>query len=541
MKRSSSSLVILLTGFLSAQTLSAQTVDVAPVTTASHLVQTLVQSETSHHVRNVYSPAGYRLVWSRAGRPTPQALAMITLFEGAAGKGLEPADYAAGTWTARMTDLHTDSAAARFDVAMTSTLVKYATHLRTGRVHPQSVDFDLNTDGKDLHYSALVLNVANATDPVATLSTVEPLYDEYRLLIAALANWRRIAQSNDAAVPVVTKLAPGMDYAGMPQLVAKLRLYGDLPEAAVVNGTRYEGAIVDAVKAFQSRHGLDADGVVSKKTFTSLNVPASDRVAQINRAIERWRWAPAQLEAPAILVNIPEFRLRGISQDGTNDLDMRVVVGKAGAHETPVFEGDMRHVVFRPYWNVPPSIQKTEIASKLDSGFAARNNYEVVDDNGRVQSINADTVQKVRKGSLRVRQKPGTSNALGLVKFLFPNDNNVYLHSTPSQALFSRTRRDFSHGCVRVEDPVALAEWVLQQKPDWTREKIEKTIGGKQDDVYVKLERAIPVVLFYNTVVAEKDGRVKFLDDIYGHDVKLAKVLAPKPAQGLGVMLAAKR
>jgi murein L,D-transpeptidase YcbB/YkuD len=521
--------------------LSAQTVEVAPSTPAARLVQTLLQSEPSLHVKNFYAPAGYRLAWTRNGQPTPQALVLIGQFEGAAAKGLTPADYAGGTWTARMTDLPSDAAAARFDVAMTSMLVRYASHLRSGRVQPQSVDFDFDVTGKQLNYAAFAATVATSNDVVATLATIEPQYDDYRRLLTALATWRRIAQSTDEPVPAVTKLSPSDDYAGMPQLAAKLRLYGDLAPNATVSGTRYEGAIVDAVKHFQTRHGLDADGVVSKKTFAQMNVPASDRVAQIEQSIERWRWAPAQLEAPAILVNIPEFRLRGFSANGENDIDMRVVVGKADGHQTPVFESDMKHVVFRPYWNVPPSIQKNELAGKLDSSYAARNNYEIVDDNGHVQSVDAASVQKVRNGAYRVRQKPGTSNALGLVKFVFPNDDNIYLHSTPSQALFSRTRRDFSHGCIRVEDPVALAEWVLSQKPDWTREKIKSTIDGKQDDVYVKLDRAIPVVLFYNTVVAQPNGDVHFLNDIYGHDTKLAKMLTPKVQQPAGVLLAAKR
>jgi murein L,D-transpeptidase YcbB/YkuD len=537
MKRSLIALVILVT-----VSLSAQTVDVAPATSAAQLVQSIAQTEDSPYVRSFYGPNGYRLAWTRNGRPTPQALALIGLFEGATAKGLDPVDYAAGTWNARMTDLHTDAAAARFDVAITATLVRYATHLRSGRVNPQTVNFDLDTDNKSFNYAALANVVTTSTDVVATIATVEPQHADYRRLLTALATWRRIAQSTDEPVPAVAKLTPGSEFAGLPQLTAKLRLYGDLPATATVTGTRYEGAIVDAVKHFQSRHGLDADGIVSKKTFAQLNTPASERVSQITWAIERWRWTPAQLEMPAIVVNIPEFRLRGFSENGENDIDMRVVVGKAAGHQTPVFEGDMRHVVFRPYWNVPPSIQKTELASKLDSDYAARNNYEIVDDDGNVQSINADTVGKVRKGSLRVRQKPGTSNALGLVKFLFPNDNNVYLHSTPAQALFSRTRRDFSHGCVRVEDPVALAEWVLQQKPEWNRDKIKAAIRGKRDDVYVTLDRAIPVVIFYNTVVAQENGDVFFLDDIYGHNVKLAKALLPKTQQqGAGVLMAAKR
>jgi murein L,D-transpeptidase YcbB/YkuD len=206
---------------------------------------------------------------------------------------------------------------------------------------------------------------------------------------------------------------------------------------------------------------------------------------------------------------------------------MRVVVGKAAGSKTPVFDGDLKHVVFRPYWNVPPSIQRNEIAPKLSSSYAAKHKYEVVDGAGRVQSINADTVSKVRKGVYQVRQKPGTSNALGLVKFLFPNDNNVYLHSTPQQSLFARERRDFSHGCVRVEDPAALAEWVLREKPEWTREKIDAAFNGKKDNVYVNLARPITVKIVYQTVVAQANGDVHFFDDIYGHDAKLIAQMNP--------------
>jgi L,D-transpeptidase YcbB len=253
------------------------------------------------------------------------------------------------------------------------------------------------------------------------------------------------------------------------------------------------------------------------------------------------RWTPA-IEAPAIVVNIPSFTLHALSasNNAEEDLTMRVVVGKAAGHKTPIFDGDLKHVVFRPYWNVPPSIQRGEIAPKLSAAYASRNGYQVVDDNGRVYDINADTVSRVKNGSLQVRQKPGTSNALGLVKFLFPNDHNVYLHSTPQQSLFARSRRDFSHGCVRVEDPAALAEWVLREKPEWTKDKIKAALEGKRDDMYVNLSNPIPVKIIYQTVVAQADGTVHFYDDIYGHDAKLVAALTPAAPKG-AVMVAAKR
>jgi murein L,D-transpeptidase YcbB/YkuD len=524
---------VLLVLVLGAVSTLAQTVDVAPATPAARALQSLVATDASAeraNIRNFYAPAGYRLAWTRNGRPTAQAATLISLFESAEAKGLRSIDYGAGQWSARVSDLTSDAAQARFDYAMTATLVRYAEDVRSGRANPEP--------GMDsLYYPALVSRVASG-DAAAIVASIEPQTDDYRRLLGALATYRRIAVVDTESLPVVTKLVAGSEYAALPQLANRLRLLGDLPADAKVEGTKYEGAIVDAVKHFQSRHGLEPDGIVARGTFTQLNTPASQRVQQIEIALERVRWTPV-VEAPAIIVNIPEFRLRALSTDN-EELTMRVVVGKAAGHKTPVFDGDLKHVVFRPYWSVPPSIQRNEIAPKLSAAYAAKHNYEIVDGSGRVQSVTDETVRRVRNGSLQVRQKPGTANALGLVKFLFPNDNNVYLHSTPQQALFARSRRDFSHGCVRVEDPVKLAEWVLRAKPEWSSEKIKATISGDRDDVYVKVDKPITVKITYQTVVAQANGDVYFYDDIYGHDAKLIASLAPATPKG-GVLVAAKR
>jgi L,D-transpeptidase YcbB len=509
---------------------AAQTVEVAPATPAARALQSLIQTDASAeraHIVNFYAPQAYRLVWTRNAQPTAQALAVLRMFESADARGLRAADYAA----ARFGDLRDDASQARFDYVMTATLMRYANDLRVGRVR-RSVDASLDL--------VTLVNRAATADANAALAAAEPQSDEYRRLLSALSTYRKIATADPNALPVVAKLQKGDAYEALPQLAAKLRLYGDLAADAPISA-KYDGALVDAVKHFQSRHGLDADGVIAKGTFAALNVPATERVQQLEVALERVRSMPVVTDGPSIIVNIPEFKLRAHSgNDADTELTMRVVVGKSSSSRTPVFDGDLKHVVFRPYWNVPPSIQRGEIAPKLSSAYAAKHNYEVVDDAGRVQDINADTVAKVRNGALRVRQKPGTSNALGLVKFLFPNDNNVYLHSTPQQSLFARSRRDFSHGCVRVEDPLALAEWTLRQKPEWTREKIEAAMEGKKDDVYVNLARPIAVKIIYQTVVAQPNGDVHFYDDVYGHDAKLIAQLTPAKTQG-AVMVAAKR
>ncbi|HYI13240.1 MAG TPA: L,D-transpeptidase family protein [Thermoanaerobaculia bacterium] len=523
--------------------MQAQTIEVLPATPAAQLVRSLTDGSTAD-IRNLYAPSGYQLVWTRNGQPTPQALAVVAQLEGAAVKGLVAADYDAGQWSTRLSTLRGDAALARFDVALTTSVMRYASHLRSGRVNPREVRFELTADANQIYLPAFVQQMTASADAAVLLASIEPQHDDYRRLLAALAKYRRIAAEakNETALPVIPKLAAGQTYEGLPQLAALLRRNGDLAADAVVEGNVYQGTIVAAVKSFQSRHGLDSDGVIGRTTFAQLNVPAAQRVQQIEWAIERWRWIPAQLDGPAVIVNIPEFRLRARDGNG-EELTMRVVVGKAAGHRTPVFDGNIKHVVFRPYWGVPPSIQRNEIAPKVakDPGYLARNNYELVSASGKSlgSSVDADTLRGIRSGAIQVRQKPGTANALGLVKFLFPNDNNVYLHSTPQQALFARTRRDFSHGCIRVEDPVALAEWALRGQSDWKKEKIESTIHGKRDDVYVKIERPIAVMILYATAVADADGTVHFHEDIYGHDVQLAKVLAPQ-TRGAAVMLAAK-
>lgn len=529
--------------------LFAQTVEVAPATPVAKAVRSLAAADAGafqSDLRNFYAPAGYRPVWTRSERPTPQARTLIAALENAQVKGLDAADYDGGQWASRLATLRGDASVARFDVALTSAAMRYTSDLTIGRVNPVRVGFDIDVTAKKQYLPNVIAQLASSPDVTTTLAALEPQNDDYRNLLVALAKYRRIAatSANEAPLPVVTKLSPKDTYAALPQLAAILRQHGDLDADVVVAGNLYDGAIVDAVKKFQSRHGLDADGVISKKTFAQLNTPVSRRVEQIEWALERARWMPNHAAGPSIIVNIPEFRLRARNSND-EELTMRVVVGRASGHKTPVFGGDIKHVVFRPYWGVPPNIQRQEIAPKVekDATFLARNNYELVDDTGRSlgSAVDADTVRRVKNGSVSVRQKPGTSNALGLVKFLFPNDNNVYLHSTPQQSLFGRTRRDFSHGCVRVEDPVALAEWTLRDRKEWTKEKIESAIHGKRDDLYVKIERPISVMILYTTAVAAANGEVSFFEDIYGHDVQLANALHPAPStRDAAVLVAAK-
>lgn len=499
---------------LAAATISAQTVDVPATTAAGRALESQLAT-VDFNLRATYAPHGYRLLWTRDGNPTPQALAAIAAFRDAAAKGLDPRRY----------DFVANDPIA-FDINMTAALVRYASDLRIGRVRP-TTQFELDAGAKQVYLPSLVIRASEAGDVNAVLAELEPQSDDYQRLLAALATWRRIAaeSASDQPLPAVAKLVPGDAYAALPQLAERLRRFGDLPSD--FEGTTYDGAVVDAVRRFQSRHGLDADGIISTRTFAALNVPAAQRVKQIELTLERWRWAADQTRGPSIVVNIPEFRLTARNASGET-LEMRVVVGTASRSETPVFEGTLRHVVFRPSWSVPPSIQRGEIARKVekDRGYLARNGYELTDGAGNALGASVDDamIARIRSGAVKVRQKPGPSNALGLVKFYFPNDNNVYLHSTPQQSLFARQRRDFSHGCIRVEEPAKLAAFVL----GWDVEKAAAAMHGTRDNNYVRLADPVQVRILYSTAVARANGEVHFFDDIYGHDAELAKVLTPK-------------
>jgi murein L,D-transpeptidase YcbB/YkuD len=261
-----------------------------------------------------------------------------------------------------------------------------------------------------------------------------------------------------------------------------------------------------------------------------MNQPMNDRVNQLTLSLERWRWLPHNFTEPPIIVNIPEFKLRAGDVLEKPTLITSVVVGKAMRTETPVLEEDMKYLVFWPYWNVPRSILRGEMIPKItkDRSYVKRNGYEVATYSGQAVTddvISDEVLTELRAGKLTLRQKPGPRNALGLVKFIFPNDSSVYLHSTAEQTLFSRSRRDFSHGCIRVEDPKSLALWVMRNNPGWTKSKIDNAFAaGKEQQV--NLARTIPVLIIYTSAVVEEDGQVYFLEDIYGHDKSLAKLEA---------------
>jgi L,D-transpeptidase YcbB len=486
-----------------------------------------------------YEPTGYAPAWVRSSQPLPQALSLIGLFKDARKKGLDPEGYDASRWDERIRALQgspNSLAVGRFDVALTVCAMRYISDLRIGRINPQHFKFGLSVEQKKYDLAKFLRDrILTTPNPEAALDEVEPPFAGYRRTEQALARYIELASTDDGEkLPDVTKpIEPGQSYEGVPRLTRFLKLVGDLPPGATLSSDPqvYGGALVDAVKSFQRHHGLDADGRLGPATIKQLNVPLRDRVLQLQLTLERWRWLPAEFSAPPIIVNIPDFRLRALDENNKVVMDMRVVVGKAMRTQTPVFDRDMTYVVLRPYWNVPPSILRSEIvpAIQRDRSYIARKNYEVATHDGKVVTsgnISDDVLTQLRAGKLMVRQKPGPTNALGLVKLIFPNEHNVYLHSTPSQTLFSRSRRDFSHGCIRVEKPAELAAWALRNNPGWTLERVQQGMQSGKDNVTVNLVKPVPVFIVYGTALTYENGDVHFSDDIYGHDASLAKVLA---------------
>jgi len=486
-------------------------------------------------VQAFYDAGGYQLAWTKGGQPTSQARTVIDTLRRADDRGLNAEDYDASRWEQRLSQLNQPDAAARFDVALTVCVMRYLSDLHLGRVNPKKLKFAI---AEKTYRSDLVqfvrTHLVNGQSISSDLELVEPQYPGYQRTKAVLQQYLELAQHGDGpAVPAPKKsLDSGSHFEGIAQLTQRLALLGDLAAgASVPPGDIYQAPLVEAVKRFQARHGLMADGRLGAQTVKELNTPLSARIEQLRLTLERWRWLPHEFPQPPLVVNIPEFRLRAFDADHQTILSMNVIVGKALRHETPVFQKDMQYVVFRPYWNVPQSIQRSEIvpAIQRNRNYVADKNYEVTTHNGQVVTsgaIDDEVLEQLRTGKLAVRQKPGPTNALGLVKLIFPNEYNVYLHSTPSQQLFSRSRRDFSHGCIRVEKPDELSAWALRDLPEWNLEKVRAAMQQGKDNQQVNLPKPIPVLILYGTAVINDYGAVHFYDDIYGHDADLRKALA---------------
>jgi len=381
----------------------------------------------------------------------------------------------------------------------------------------------------------LACTVFRIGQPIDLSSTV-PM-DEYKRTLRALNQYRVLAAEDDGALLQATEepVEPGDHYADTPRLIRLLSRIGDLPPEDVPDDSElYEGELVTAVKRFQSRHGIEPDGRIDTTTLEQLNTPLRARVRQLELALERWRRRPYDPARPAIVLNVPEYRLRAFG--GGNpaghdpELEMKVVVGEAPDHKSPILRSQLETVIFLPYWNVPASIQRIELLPEIeqDRSWVSANRFEMVTRQGKVAGdgrVSDDMLSELGTGKLQLRQKSGPKNTLGLVKFVFPNEYGVYMHDTSARWLFDRERRDLSHGCIRVEKPDDLAEWVLRGQSGWSRDRVVEAMQGTES-ISVRVKRPIQVVLMYATAVVMSNGEVHFFRDIYGEDQALEKKLA---------------
>jgi murein L,D-transpeptidase YcbB/YkuD len=494
---------------------------------------------------DLYARQSDRLVWFEGGRALPAADEAIDALARAAEHALSPSDYDAERIQEERKRFSEKPPAeprdrALFDLALTIGVLREIQAVRTGRVDPRTLDWGYDVTPMKLDRTALLLGARDGGGVKALLDGLEPSFPHYQRNRRMLAHYRSLAHAGEPEpVPPLPKgrrkVTPGEAWEGVPQMSARLRVFGDLqresPTAAAPDGTPlYDAALVEAVKRFQSRHILDADGVVGSATIEALNVPLVARVRQLELAMERGRWLPPLAERPTVFVNVPLFRLWASDPvHGEEPLRMKVVVGKSLSHNTPLFVQEMEYVIFRPYWNPPPSIVKEEILprARREPFYLEAERFEIVasgDDKAIALPATPENLDAVAAGRLYVRQKPGPKNSLGLVKFIFPNQANVYMHGTPAPHLFARTRRDFSHGCIRLENPTGLAEWVLRDVPGWTRERIDEAMQGERP-TQVNLPEPLRVVIFYDTVHVNSENVVHFVSDIYGHDRTLDEAL----------------
>jgi L,D-transpeptidase YcbB len=483
--------------------------------------------------REFYRKRAHAPAWLSDGRPGSQLDQLIAAIRAAERDGLDPDFYGASHLEQRLQDAtrgllkrtRVDAEhAAIIDVRLTYLYMRFASDLADGLSNPSRVDPSWRIQQDTLDPLAHLEGALAANRVGQSLADLTPTHVQYRALRDLLADYRkRAATGGWPAIARGTTIKPGGAGPQVTSVAQRLAASGDYRGSVPSQGAMTYGPdLQDAVKAFQRRHGLDENAVIGPAEVAAMNVPIEERIRQIELNLERWRWLPRELGPRHILVNIPAYRL-DVWENDKVALSMRVVVGKKDT-PTPIFNDDMTHVVFNPYWNVPPTIARDETLPSMmqDPAFLRRMNMEVLDSSGNV--IDPRTIDVATPAKYRFRQRPGSSNSLGLVKFMFPNRFNVYLHDTPADSLFTRVSRSFSHGCVRLEQPQALAEYVLRDQPEWSSDRIAEAMQAN-DEQTVKLRQPLPVYLSYWTADVTPEGTVQFRWDVYGVDARQAAKL----------------
>jgi L,D-transpeptidase YcbB len=491
----------------------------------------------SDEMERLYAPAGNQPIWLVDGKPRVQVEDVIRILREAGTRGLPVEDYDVDLLASGWDGIASGAISAApdladLDAATSLLLMRHISDIHIGRINPKNLGYGLEIEPKKYDLAALVRDGIDRNRLPQLIEEAEPQLYQYRALKAALEAYRTLAEDPTLVPPAEAgTLRPGDPYEAISQLAHLLKALGDMPADAIEKST-YTGTLVEGIKRFQARHGLTEDGVIGPRTWAHLRTPLRWRLRQIEMALERLRWLPEMPPGPLLVVNIPAFKLYAFDTPnaaGRPVLQMNVVVGKAARYRTPVFADRMRYVVFSPYWYPTRSIIRGEILPAIDRDpeYLAKSGMELVpstSDDARPLPTTPDNIEKLRSGRITVRERPGDRNSLGLVKFIFPNSHNVYLHDTPSRGLFARERRDFSHGCIRLEKPLDLAAWVLRDQPEWSRERILEAMHAGTPK-QVPLASPVPIYLLYTTAIARPDGSIVFYEDIYGFDEGLNEAL----------------
>jgi L,D-transpeptidase YcbB len=490
-----------------------------------------------------YSHRSFRPAWVDEPGDLPQADALLKAIQGADQEGLRVEDYRFSKLLGLIAEIRkqkidqlppSPEKLADLDLLLTDTWLVYAAHILDGRVNPETIQAEWHARGRSLDLADVLEKALSSERIEAALRNLLPLDAGYSRLRQCLADYRQLAPKGGwPLVPKGSKIRQGDWSSRIDPLRKYLVLTGDLDPEKQAEGHLFDKELDRAVRRFQRRHGLEEDGIVGPATLAALNVPLEERIRQIEINLERWRWLPQDLGQRFIWVNIANYNLEVIEK-GNAVMTMRAVVGKR-YQRTPVFSALMTHMVLRPYWNVPPNIAKKEILALIqkEPDYLAKNQIKVFRGWGaNRKEINPEEIDwgKVTPENLpyHFRQEPGNLNALGRIKFMFPNKFHVYMHDTPSRELFQRTIREFSHGCIRIEMPIELALYLLRDFPEWSREHLLKEIE-KSIDRIVRIPKPIPVHILYFTAWIDENGTVQFRNDIYGRDEPLKKALAQKP------------
>jgi murein L,D-transpeptidase YcbB/YkuD len=488
------------------------------------------KNEIGPSIKRFYKNRGFKLAWWDGSKLSGYVPLFITHLKNADAEGLNPDDYNTAQLEqeynavkdADLSNEENQQKAADLDVKLTSAFGNYAIDMKEGITRAQKEAIGWYVKESPIRYDALLDSLfhSNEKDPFVLL---EPHHPQYQQLKTILAEYRAMEKKGGWPILTgITKLKKGDTSEKVIQLRERLIMTSDLQTGAAnfYNPKIFDANLELAVKNFQTRHGIDPDGVVGGSTLEAMNISLHDRITQVIVNMERWRQVP-DFGPEYFFVNIPEFKLH-VFDNSKPAFDMRVIVGK-DFKATPIFSNYIQNVVFSPYWNIPKSIIEEEILPGMekDPAYLERHNMEAMKGFAKDAmpvkywevpwyNIDDDNFQ------YWIRQKPGEDNPLGLVKFLFPNTFNVYLHGTDHEQLFKYVKRSFSHGCIRVEDPFKIAKYVLRDQPEWTDDRIRDAMHGG-DEQWVK-SRHIPVFILYFTAWRSADGKIQLRDDLYGLD-----------------------